>query len=129
MKIGELADKTGTTTKTLRFYEDEGLLPPATRTASGYRDYTQDSITRVDFIHRAQAAGLTLAQIRQILGIRDGGHAPCTHVRDVLDTRMAEVDEQISKLVALRATIAELRDRADVVEPESCSPSEVCRYL
>ena len=75
MRIGELAEAAGTTTKTLRFYEDQGLLPPAERTAAGYRDYTPDALARVDFIHRGQTAALTLAQIRQILDVRDGGQA------------------------------------------------------
>ena len=66
MRIGQLAEATGTTTKTLRFYEESGLLPPAERLASGYRDYAEDAVGRVGFIHRGQAAGLTLAQIRQI---------------------------------------------------------------
>lgn len=63
MRIGELAEAAGTTTKTLRFYEDQGLLPPAERTPGGYRDYTTESLTRIDFIHRGQAVGLSLAQI------------------------------------------------------------------
>ena len=46
MRIGELAEAAGTTTKTLRFYEDQGLLPPAERTPGGYRDYTTESLTR-----------------------------------------------------------------------------------
>ena len=69
MRIGELAERAGTTSKTLRFYEEQGLLPPADRTPSGYRDYAPDAVARIDFVHRGQAAGLTLAQIRQILSL------------------------------------------------------------
>jgi MerR family Zn(II)-responsive transcriptional regulator of zntA len=87
MRIGELAEASGTTAKTLRFYEEQGLLPAAERTPAGYRDYTPDAVGRIDFIHRGQAAGLTLAQVRQ------------------------------------------LRDQAATVEPETCSPDQVCRYL
>lgn len=129
MRIGELADAAGTTTKTLRFYEEQGLLPPADRTPAGYRDYTPDVVGRVDFIHRGQAAGLTLAQIRQILDIREGGHAPCGHVRDLLDVRLADLEDQIKQLAELRDTITGLRDQADDLEPETCSADQVCRYL
>ncbi|WP_141759532.1 MerR family transcriptional regulator, partial [Brevibacterium sp. HMSC07C04] len=66
MRIGELAERAGTTAKTLRFYEEQGLLPPTERTPSGYRDYAPEMVARIDFVHRGQAAGLTLAQIRQI---------------------------------------------------------------
>lgn len=129
MRIGELAEAAGTTTKTLRFYEDQGLLPAAERTSGGYRDYTPDVVGRVDFIHRGQAAGLTLAQIRQILDIRDLGNAPCGHVRDLLDHRLADLEEQIRQLVELRDTITVLRDQADDLEPDTCTADQVCRYL
>lgn len=129
MRIGALAEASGTTTKTLRFYEDQGLLPAADRTASGYRDYTPDMLGRLDFIHRGQAAGLTLAQIKQILGIRDGGTPPCGHVRDLLAERLCELDAQIAQLVDLRRTIAQLHDTASSAEPNTCPPDQVCRYL
>ena len=100
MRIGELAEASGTTTKTLRFYEEQGLLPPTERTMSGCRDYTTEAVSRIDFIHRGQAAGLTLAQIKQILDIRDHGQAPCGHVRDLLDARLADIDAQIAQTFA-----------------------------
>ena len=129
MRIGELAEAAGTTTKTLRFYEEQGLLPPAERTPAGYRDYTPDAVSRIDFVHRGQAAGLTLAQIKQILDIRDHGQAPCGHVRDLLDARLADIDAQIADLTTLRDNVAALRDDAALQEPETCSPDQVCRYL
>lgn len=129
MRIGELADAVGTSTKTLRFYEEQGLLPEAQRTPAGYRDYPTEVVPRINFIHRGKAAGLTLAQIRQILQIRDRGQAPCEHVRDLLDTRLADLHQQISKLVALRDTIAQLRSQAATPEPTTCTDEQVCRYL
>ncbi|NUR25344.1 MAG: heavy metal-responsive transcriptional regulator [Catenulispora sp.] len=129
MRIGELAEVVGTTTNTLRFYEEQGLLPEADRTPTGYRDYPAGAADRVGFIHRGKAAGLTLAQIRGILQIRDRGQAPCHHVRDLLDTRLADLDVQISQLCQLRTTIAELRARAAAPDPGSCGPDDVCRYL
>lgn len=129
MRIGELAEAAGATTKTLRFYEAEGLLPHADRTPAGYRDYGLEAVARVDFIHRGQAAGLALAQIRQIFDIRDRGQAPCEHVRDLLDTRLADLEQQIAQLIELRETITQLRDQATQVEPETCSADQVCRYL
>lgn len=129
MRIGELAEAASTTTKTLRFYEEQGLIPTAERTPAGYRDYTPEAIARVDFIHRGQAAGLTLAQIQQILDIRDGGEAPCEHVRGLLDTRLENLEAQIAQLVTLRDTITELRDQAARAEPDTCTADQVCRYL
>ena len=104
-------------------------LPPAGRTPSGYRNYTAETIARIAFIHRGQAAGLSLAQIRQVLDIRDHGQAPCSHVRDLLDARLAEIEQQIAQLAALRDTITELRRDAAQPDPDSCSADQVCRYL
>lgn len=129
MRIGELAEASGTTTKTLRFYEEQGLVPPAHRTASGYRDYTPDALGRLDFIHRGQAAWLTLAQIKQILTIRDDGTPPCGHVSDLLDERLTDLDAQIAQLVELRDTLAQLRNAARNAQPDTCPADQVCRYL
>ncbi|MCT2108153.1 heavy metal-responsive transcriptional regulator, partial [Dietzia cinnamea] len=88
MRIGELAVASGTTTKTLRFYEEAGLLPAPERTANGYRDYTPAALARLDFVRRGRTAGLTLAQIREILDIRDAGVAPCQHVHALLEAHL-----------------------------------------
>jgi DNA-binding transcriptional MerR regulator len=96
MLIGELATATVVSTKTLRFYETDGLLPEPDRTPAGYRDYTDTVIDRVVFIRQAQAAGLTLAQIRQILTTRDGGQPPCDHVADLVDQRIGQLDRRLA---------------------------------
>lgn len=129
MRIGEIADEAGTTSKTLRFYEEQGLLPEPARTPGGYRDYGVDVITRIDFIHRAKAAGLSLAEIRDILRIRDSGREPCDHVLTLLDTRLSELDNQIRQLVSLRETIAQLRSRAAESDPADCGADEICSFL
>jgi MerR HTH family regulatory protein len=73
MRIGEIAGRAGVPAKTIRFWEDQGLLPPPGRTPAGYRDYDPAVLGRLAFIRHAQGAGLTLAAIRQVLEIRDGG--------------------------------------------------------
>lgn len=129
MRIGELAEASDTTTKALRFYEQAGLLPPAERTANGYRDYAPEALARLDFVRRGRAAGLTLAQIREVLDIRDAGIAPCRHVRELLETRLGDLDRQIVDLQELRHTVANLRDRAATSDPTDCDATTVCRYL
>ena len=129
MRIGELAAAAGTTAKTLRFYEQAGLLPEPERTTAGYRDYTSESLSRLDFVRRGQAAGLTLAQIRQILGLRDAGESPCHHVAALLDQRLEALDAQLAELEALRRSIAVLRQAAEPADKDTCSPDQVCRYI
>lgn len=129
MRIGELAKTTGTTPKTLRFYEDSGLLSPAGRTAAGYRQFTSDAVDRLNFIRRGRAAGLTLAQIREVIELRNAGATPCRHVKDLLNSRLADLDRKIAQLQALRETVTQLQDAASTADPNACPPQDVCRYL
>ena len=73
MLIGEVAAATGVSTETVRFYERRDLLPTPSRLPNGYRDHDGTAVARVAFISQAQHAGFTLAQIREILAIRDAG--------------------------------------------------------
>ena len=129
MRIGELAAAAGTTTKTLRFYEESGLLPPTERAANGYRDYGPEALSRLDFIHRGRVAGLTLAQIREVIDIRETGDAPCHHVHQLLTDRLADIDRQIADLQALRATLSRQREQTETADPSTCAAETVCRYV
>lgn len=129
MRIGEAAAATGLTTKTLRFYEDRGLLPAAQRSSNGYREYRGETLARLDFIHRGRVAGLTLTQIGDILRVRDAGTAPCTHVVGLLARQVADLDQQIAELVALRATVAEDHDTVAAADPVACDPERICSFL
>lgn len=123
MKIGEVAQLTATSTKTIRFYEELGLLPPAARTGSGYRDYGPEVADRLRFIHRGQAAGLSLREIGQILAIHDRGQAPCGHVRQVLRARLDQVRAQQAELVALEGHLHTLLHHAAHGGPAHQDPS------
>lgn len=129
VRIGEAAQAAGMTSKALRFYEEHGLLPAAKRSGNGYRDYTGETINRLDFIRRGRAAGLALAQVREILLLRDAGRAPCAHVRDLLAGQLADLDAQISELVALRATVADFHAVATTADPEACDAARICSYI
>ncbi|SDY05140.1 DNA-binding transcriptional regulator, MerR family [Modestobacter sp. DSM 44400] len=129
MRIGKVATAAGISTKALRFYETAGLLPPPARTSAGYRDYSNETLPRLDFIRRSRGAGLTLAEIREVLEIRDSGDAPCEHVQHLLGRRLADLDRQIADLLELRATVAGLHAGTAAADPETCDPATVCRYL
>jgi len=129
MRIGELAEKAKTRPSTLRYYEERGLLRRPERTPAGYRSYGDESIRRLEFIDRARAAGLSLAQTAQILDIRDAGRSPCGHVRELLDRRLVEIDEQLERLQLLRANIVELRTQASAAADMACTPDSVCSFL
>lgn len=76
MRTGELAERAGISAEAIRYYERVGVLTPPARTASGYRDYDEVALDRLSFVRAAQAVGLTLGQIREVVAFRDWGGAP-----------------------------------------------------
>jgi DNA-binding transcriptional MerR regulator len=120
MRIGEAAGRAGVPAKTIRFWEGQHMLPPPARTQSGYRDYHPAIVERLTFIRQAQAAGLTLEHIRQVLDIRDGGDPPCSHVADLIARRLAEVDARLAELTRTRDQLVVLAARAAAQDPADC---------
>ena len=129
MRIGELAERSGVSAKTIRYYQDIGLLVAPERTASGYRDFDHSALDRLAFIRGAQAVGLTLGEIRGILGLRDAGETPCGHVLELLRTRSAELERRIAELRSLGAELHRLEERAKGLDPADCSPERVCHLI
>src|SRR3979411_138176 len=101
MKISELARRSGVASTALRYYEKAGLLPQSRRGSSGYRTYQPDTVPRLAFIRAAQAVGLSLAESREVIGIRDAGAAPCAHVLQLIDKHRAEVRARIREFQRL----------------------------
>jgi len=120
MQIGEVASRSGVPAKTIRFWEDQHLLPAPARTPAGYRDYDPGVLERLAFIRHAQAAGLTLDAIRQVLDIRDGGQPPCAHVTGLIARRLAEVEARLAELGRARDQLAALAARAAAQDPADC---------
>ncbi len=120
MRIGEIAGRAGVPAKTMRFWEDQRLLPPPGRTPAGYRDYDPAILDRLAFIRHAQAAGLTLAAVRQVLEIRDGGQPPCVLVAGLIARRLAEVEARLAELTRTRDELVVLAARAAAQDPADC---------
>ena len=129
MLIGEIAERTGLSVKTLRYYEHIGVIDVAERTPAGYRTYEASVIERLRFVRSAQAVGLTLGEIREIVAFRERGQCPCAHVLGVLETHPAEVDRRVQELRQLRGELVALADRAKALNPADCSPSTVCHII
>ncbi len=115
MRIGELAGQLGINSKTIRYYEEIGLIPPAPRSSSGYREYTATDADRLTFIKTAQRLGMSLEEVAEILSLRERGEKPCAYVRDVLNEQMRSIDQRIAELRALRRELRELRAAADAI--------------
>lgn len=129
MRTGELAAAGGLTAKTVRFYEQAGLLPEPPRTISGYRDYPPQAVHRLAFIREAQAAGLTLAEIRSVLAVRDCGDAPCIHVTGLIERHLLDIEQRMAELRATRAALRSLAHRAATTDPSTCGETDICRII
>ncbi|MEX0699494.1 MAG: heavy metal-responsive transcriptional regulator [Acidimicrobiia bacterium] len=129
MRIGELAHRTGTTTKTIRYYEDIGLLPEPARDHNDYRDYSEDVVDRLEFIRDAQATGLTLNEIASILDLRSQGESTCHHVIDLLEGHMTALDRHIKSLRATRKKLASLTEGARSLNPAACVDPNRCQTI
>lgn len=112
MRIGELADQLGVTTKAIRFYESIGLMPDPARTPSGYREYGETDEERLRFIKTAQRLGLSLDEIGEIIALRDRGQQPCNHVAGLLQRQVADLDRRIREMRELRMELRSLAGQA-----------------
>lgn len=109
MTIGELAGRAGVTAKTVRYYEQIGLLPPPARTRSGYRRYGEDELHRLQFIAKAKHLGLSLEEIRGVLAVSATGSDPCPHVVGLVDRHLDDIDRSLARLSKFREQLAKLR--------------------
>jgi DNA-binding transcriptional MerR regulator len=118
MRIGEVAERVGVNTKTVRYYERIGLLPDPQRLPSGYREYNDDDVDRLGFIRTAQRLGLTLAEISEILAFREREERPCEYVLGVLDRQVADLDRRMAEMAHLRRELITLKGKADRLPAE-----------
>jgi len=109
--IGKLAKDIGIGAGALRYYERLGLLPPASRTASGYRVYGRDAATRLRFIRRAQALGFSLEEIAELLALSDNPRARARDVKRVTQGKIADLEQRIAALKRMKRGLETLEER------------------
>lgn len=110
MKIGDLARLTDTRVETIRFYEKEGLIPEPARDDGNYRVYELEHLNRLSFIRRSRDLGFTLKQVRKLLSLADNDSAPCAEVDAITAENIAEIDQKIMDLTALREQLTRRLD-------------------
>jgi len=112
IRIGALAARAGVTPDTLRYYERLRLLPAPRRSQAGYRLYDPAAAERVIFIRKAQTLGLSLDDVREVLRVADAGTPPCAHVRTALARHLADIEQRITELDALRTVLRQALRRS-----------------
>jgi DNA-binding transcriptional MerR regulator len=122
LRIGEVARRCGVSADTIRHYEKRGLIAPPPRTPSGYREYSEDDVVRVEQIRRALALGFTLRELASIFTVRRAGGIPCRQTLGILEERLVETERRLLDLAALyermQATVADWRSRIEAAGPD-----------
>lgn len=118
LTIGKLAALAGATPNTLRYYEREGMIPPAAKGENGYRLYPQDTARRVHFIRQAQQCGFTLAEIRELLTLPQQASSCCSDVRKLAVEKKLALEVKIKLIKMMSAELdALINDCVDVTHP------------
>ncbi len=110
LAIGALAERAGVTPEAVRYYEREGVIPPAARTGAGrYRTYGEADAERLRFVRRARDLGFSLGEVRELLALAAGERGrPCAEVNRIASAHLTTVDAKLAQLGALRAELARL---------------------
>ena len=111
MKIGEVAKRSGVGIETIRFYEREGLLQEPERRPSGYRQYDESTVERLEYIRRAKELGFTLAEIRELLELSFAAHAGCDHIRQRAEAKVADIEDKIRSLQQMKRSLGRIVER------------------
>ena len=117
LKIGEVAQRGGVSLQAIRYYEREGLLPEPPRLASGYRLFPDTAVRRVHFIKRAQELGFSLAEIRELLSLRENADADAQDMRDRAIGKIVDIEQKIRRLRVMRNALKRWRKVVPAADP------------
>jgi MerR family transcriptional regulator, copper efflux regulator len=126
LKIGEVSKESGVGIEALRFYERQGIISQPVRAESGYRMYDVGVLDELAFIRRAQTLGFSLADIGRIIAERRAGQNPCAAVREIVRSRLRELDERLAEMKRYRRELASTLAEWDLVGDV---PGHVCGLI
>jgi Cd(II)/Pb(II)-responsive transcriptional regulator len=127
MRIGHLADLTGTAVETIRFYEREGLMPAAQRSDNNYRLYSAAHADRLAFIRHCRNLDMTLDEVRALLRLRESPPGDCGEVNTLLDDHIGHVAQRIRELRTLQKDLKTLRARCSA--PQAIDACGILNHL
>ena len=120
MNIGQAAKASGVSAKMIRHYEENGFIPKARRTASGYRTYAEDDVHVLRFIRRARDLGFSLAEIKVLLGLWQNRRRASGDVKKLALRHVEDLDRKIAEMQAMRRTLVELADHCHGDQRPDC---------
>jgi Cu(I)-responsive transcriptional regulator len=121
LAIGQLAKHTGVSAKTIRYYEETGLLPPAERASNGYRVYGERAVHVLRFIKRARDLGFSMDEVASLLALWGDEERASADVRALAMRHLESVETKIRDLKILRKTMRKLVDSCHGDERADCS--------
>ena len=124
LKISDVAERGGVNLQTIRYYERERLLPEPPRLASGYRMFPESAVRRVRLSKRAQELGFSLAEIRDLLSLREDAGAGAQEMRERARAKVANIGEKIRTLQAMKHALNDLAEKCP-----GCGPLSECPIL
>ncbi|MEC9347413.1 MAG: Cu(I)-responsive transcriptional regulator [Pseudomonadota bacterium] len=120
MKIGQVAERSGVPAKTIRYYEDQGLLPAADRAGNGYRVYGKDDVHRLQFIARARSLGFSVKDVSLLLDLYADRDRASGDVKQLAREHVTAIDAKIVELQAMRSTLTRLMERCHGDDRPDC---------
>lgn len=112
MKIGEIAQQARVSRSIIRYYEDKGVLPPAIRDRSGYRDYGDADLARIQLVTGARRLGCSFVEIKDMIAMQERESLPSSHLLQLLADKVVEVGSEIDRLKSVQRELSRLRDLA-----------------
>ncbi len=120
MNIGAAARRSGVPAKTIRYYEEIGLIPKAGRTAGGYRDYDDQDVEMLRFIQRSRALGFPVKEVAELLALWRDRSRSSAQVKELALHRIADIDTKIAELKSIRQTLTDLARRCHGDDRPDC---------
>lgn len=121
MNISEAARRSGLSSKTIRYYEEIGLIEPASRAANGYRQYNRAQVEEMQFLARARNVGFDLEECRQLLTLHRDSGRQSRHARALVLEKSADLQQRIDELLAMKSTLEEMAQRCHGDEGPECA--------
>lgn len=128
LRIGDVADATGLSAATIRFYESEGVLPEPPRSETGWRGYSAEDLELIRFVSRLRALEFPLNDVKEIVALRRDAKAPCDAVRSAIARELSAIESRIEDLQRLREELSFLQAEADGI-PDNWPTACVCNVI
>jgi len=120
MNIGEVAKRSGVPTKTIRYYEEVGLIPAASRTESGYRTYGDRDLATLRFVKRSRSLGFSVKDVSALLTLWHDRDRASAEVKSLAAAHVSRIDEKVAELISIRDTLIHLMERCHGDERPDC---------